>query len=108
MWTKGDIFVEQATEMTTEVRQQIDAELKKAGITEVRSEMVVASAQQTEMRVSSIQKAETTVQGIAFWVTRHSNLVSIILSSSKSKKKIKRCIVKLKFIRLFFLSLAPL
>ena len=49
--------------MTTEVRQQIDAELKKAGITEVRSEMVVASAQQTEMRVSSVQKAETVAQG---------------------------------------------
>jgi len=49
--------------MTTEVRQQIDAELKKAGITEVRSEMVVASSQQTEMRVSSVQKSETVTQG---------------------------------------------
>jgi hypothetical protein len=37
--------------------------LKKAGISEVRSEMVVASSQQTEMRVSSVQKAETVVQG---------------------------------------------
>ena len=54
--------------MTTEVRQQIDAELKKAGITEVRSEMVVASAQQTEMRVSSVQKAETAVHGNTIWV----------------------------------------
>ena len=59
----------QVTEMTTEVRQQIDAELKKAGITEVRSEMVVASAQQTEMRVSSVQKAETAVHGNTIWVT---------------------------------------
>ena len=49
--------------MTTEVRQQIDAELKKAGISEVRSEMVVASAQQTEMRVSSVQKTEIASQG---------------------------------------------
>ena len=53
----------QATEMTTEVRQQIDAELKKAGISEVRSEMVVASAEQREMRISSVQKTETAVPG---------------------------------------------
>jgi|688.fasta_scaffold2108554_1 hypothetical protein len=49
--------------MTTEVRQQIDAELKKAGISEVRSEMVIASAEQREMRISSVQKTETAIAG---------------------------------------------
>ena len=55
--------------MTAEVRQQIDAELKKAGISEVRSEMVVASAQQTEMRISSVQKSETVTGNFLLYQT---------------------------------------
>lgn len=49
--------------MTSEVRQQITTELKKAGITEVQSEMIVASSQQAETGVSIVQKAATVAQG---------------------------------------------
>jgi len=49
--------------MTSEVRQQITTELKKAGITEVESEMVVASSQQAETGISVVQKTEVVTQG---------------------------------------------
>ena len=45
------------------MRQQIDNELKKAGISEVRSEMIVASAQHTETQVSTVQRTEIAASG---------------------------------------------
>ena len=52
----------QATEISTEIKDQVDSGVKEAGISEVKSEMVMASSKQTEAQVSV--KAETTTSQV--------------------------------------------
>ena len=58
-----DDFLLQATEISTEIKEEVDSGVKSAGVTEVQSEMVIAKAKQPETQQVVSQVQAEAVQG---------------------------------------------